>query len=190
MDTKTIFAGARRPFVLATLAAAAMLAAPLASAGQDSFTYWYTGYVFDTPTDTYPVDEPDGFPVTVTNAVGKGSGVALVAITSEFAADLLGSVTCPEGYPLPFVLVYSSNVATFTDRSQTTGFSFFNDGWLCLTADQSAYVGAVSGVVTGGTGRFAGVTGTFESTFDGMNIDPFFGFRTIRGENRVTLYRD
>jgi hypothetical protein len=185
MDTKTIFAGARRPFLLAAVAVA-MLAGPLASAGEDLITYSYTGYGFDTPTDTYPVGEPDGFPVSVTNAVGKGSGAALVAITAEFAPDLLGSVTCPDGYPVPFFLVYSSNVATFTDRSQLTGFS--DNGWLCLTNDLTAYVGKVEGYVTDGTGRFAGATGYFESAFDGMNIDPFFGFRTIRGEIRTTLW--
>jgi len=186
MNTKSFSAGARRPFVFAAVVTASMLAAPLAAAKEQSFTYRYTGYGFDTPTDTYPVGEPDGFPVNVTNAVGKGSGAALIAITAEFAPDLLGSVTCPAGYALPFVLVYSSNVATFTDRSQTIGFS--DSGWLCLTGDRTAYVGAVEGFVTSGTGRFEGATGYFESTFDGMNIDPFFGFRTIRGETRTTLF--
>lgn len=188
MDTKTIFAGARHPLALAALVTAGMLVAPLATANEQSFTYWYTGSGFDTATDTYPVGEPDGFPVSVTTAVGKGSGVALVAITAEFAPDLLGSVTCPEGYTLPFVLVYSSNVATFSDRSQTTGFA--NDGWLCMTDDRISWVGHVEGFVTGGTGRFEGATGTFKSTFDGMNIDPFFGFRTIRGETHTTLWMD
>ena len=188
MNTTSFFAGARRPSVVAALVAASMFVAPLATAKDQSFTYWYTGYGFDTATDTYPAGEPDGFPVNVTNAVGKGSGAALIAITAEFAPDMLGSVACPEGYTLPFVLVYSSNVATFTDRSQTIGFS--DSGWLCLTDDRTAYVGAVEGFVTGGTGHFAGATGYFESTFEGMNIDPFFGFRTIRGETRTTLFTE
>ena len=188
MNTQSAFASAWRPFVMAALVSASMLVAPLATAQEQSFTYWYTGYGFDTPTDTYPPGEPDGFPVNVTNAVGKGSGAALIAITAEFAPDLLESVTCPEGYTLPFVLVYSSNVTTFTDRSQTIGFS--NSGWLCLSGDRTAYVGAVAGFLTGGTGRFAGATGYFESTFDGMNIDPFFGFRTIRGQTRTTLFTE
>ena len=188
MNTRSLFASVQRPLVLAALVTASMLVAPLATAQDKAFTYWYTGYGFDTPTDTYPPGEPDGFPVNVTNAVGKGSGAALIAITAEFAPDLGGVVTCPEGYPLPFVLVYSSNVATFTDRSQTIGFS--DEGWLCLTEDRTAYVGGVEGFVTGGTGRFAGATGYFESTFDGMNIDPFFGFRTIRGETRTTLFTE
>lgn len=188
MDTKTTLAGVWRPLVLAALVTAGMLVAPFATAKEQSFKYSYTGSGFDTPTDTYPVDEPDGYAVSVTTAVGKGAGVALVAITAEWAPDLLGSVTCPEGYTLPFVLVYSSSVATFTDRSQTTGFS--NDGWLCLTDDRISWVGAVEGFVTGGTGRFEGATGYFESTVEGMNIDPFFGFRTIRGEMRTTLWTE
>lgn len=188
MHTKTVFLGAWRPLVLAAVVTASMLVSPLVAAAEQSFTYWYTGYGFDTPTDTYPAGEPDGFPVNITNAVGKGSGAALVGITAEFAPDLLGAVTCPDGYTIPFVLVYSSNVSTFTDRSQTTGFS--DDGWLCLTSDMTAYVGVVRGFVTGGTGRFAGATGYFESKFDGMNIDPFFGFRTIRGETSTTLWTE
>jgi hypothetical protein len=186
MDSKTILAGSWRSLAMTAVAAASMLVGPITNAADQSFTYRYTGYGFDTATDVYPAGEPDGFPVNITNAVGKGSGVALVAITAEFAPDLLGSVNCPDGYTVPFFLVYSSNVVTFADRSQTTGFS--DNGWLCLTADLTAYVGAVEGFITGGTGRFAGATGEFESTFDGMNIDPFFGFRTIRGESRTTLW--
>lgn len=186
MDTRKFLAGSWRPFAVAAVVATSMLVGSLATAADQSVTYGYTGYGFDTATDTYPVDTPDGFPVSVTNAVGKGSGVTLVAITAEFAPDMLGSVTCPDGYTVPFFLVYSSTVSTFADRSQTTGFS--DNGWLCLTSDLTAYVGAVEGYVTGGTGRFEGATGYFESTFDGMNIDPFFGFRTIRGEIRATLW--
>jgi hypothetical protein len=161
---------------------------PLAAKGGQPVNLEYAGYGYDTSFEM----EPDGFPANLTHARGKGTfGNSTVAITVEFYFDESQAVNCPDGYDLPFGVV-PDNMWAFTvtaaDHSQVYGL--FNTGYLCMTADQLHWVGETQGIYVGGTGRYAGVSGEWVSTYEGMNLDAVTGFRSITGDVKGTLYRD
>ena len=154
------------------VACAGLLAAPVASAGEKVITARYAGVGYDTSVDT----NRDGFFVGLTLADWQGTfGQAKVAITSEW---YVFPRQCRDGYDLPAALVKSSSLITVPDQSQLFGFS--TDGWLCLSTTTGAYYGEVYGAYIGGTGRFEGASGTFITRFEGQNLDPTVGFRSIR----------
>ena len=162
------------------VACAGLLAAPVASAGEKVIHTRYAGVGYDTVVDT----NGDGLTVGLTLADQQGTfGQAQLAITSEwyvFPRD------CRDGYDLPFALVNSVALATFADQSQL--FHFSTGGWICVSTTTGAYYGEVYGVYSGGTGRFAEATGTYTTRFEGQNLDPSIGFRSIRAisEGRLT----
>jgi hypothetical protein len=162
------------------------LAGPAFKHSEMAVSLNYAGFGFDTAVETIP----DGFPVNLTQAQGKGSfGKSSLAITVEFVPDAGVIGNCPEGFDLPFAVVpgnFWAVTITAADNSQV--FGLFNTGWICLTADKLHYVGETSGFFIGGSGRFDGASGDWVSHYEGNNLDATIGFRSITGDMQGTLY--
>lgn len=164
---------------LAFIACAAALAAGAAVAGEQSLRISFAGTGFDTAVDT----NYDMFPVQLSHAAMKGSfGAADLVITTEWEP---GSVVCPAGYDLPLTLVNSALVITSPDQSQVFGFS--EDAYMCVNTTNGLYLGEMSGIYNGGTGRYEGAGGEWKVTFTGATLDPPIGFRSVLGEGMGRL---
>ena len=161
---------------------------PLAAKGGQPVNLEYAGYGYDTSFEM----EPDGFPANLTHARGKGTfGNSTVAITVEFYFDESQAVNCPEGYDLPFGVVPNNMWAfTITAANHDQVYGLFNTGYLCMTADHLHWVGETQGFYVGGTGKYVDASGEWTSSFQGMNLEPVTGFRSITGEVRGTLNGD
>jgi len=150
----------------------------------------WAGIGYDTATEMYE----DGFPVNLTLATGKGTfGNSTLAITAEFVIDGSMIGNCPEGYVVPVAVVsipehYWAMTITAADHSQVYGF--FNEGWMCLTDDWTDWVGETSGFFYGGSGRYECASGEWVAHYQGRNLDPSIGFRSITGDTQGKLYLD
>jgi hypothetical protein len=175
METKS-----RIAFLWLTLVACiGVLFAPISSADERPLSLSYAGFGYYTSVDP----NADGVPVGLTLVDGKGTlGSANAAITAEW---YISPRVCREGYDVPFALVSTAVVYTFSDHSQFFGFS--QNGWLCLSSTTGAYYGEETGVYNGGTRRFEGATGEWATKFDGVILEPATGFRSIRGTVTGTL---
>ena len=146
----------------------------------------YAGYGYDTSVELIE----DGYPVNLSLAKGKGTfGDSDIAITVEFVPDDDPDGHCEEGY-VSFAIVpdnYWAVTITAADQSQVYGL--FNQGWMCLSPVYYDYVGQATGEYINGSGRFEGVTGTWVSNFEGLNLDASIGFRSIRGDLEGTLFK-
>ena len=148
-----------------------------------TISYWGSG--IETAVDS----NQDGLLLSLSMTEAKGSfGASSAYITSEFAVD--PSVQCPDDDDeyLPLVLFQSTGVLSFSNGDQL--YAYGTGGEMCLNLDTGFYSGDAEGVYIGGTGRFAGATGTYRSTYSGQNLEPFLsGFRSITGtiEGRVIL---
>lgn len=167
MDTRTKFEMLAATFV----ACAGLLVAPVASAGERLENSRYAGTDFNTSVDANFDGQPAGM------MLATGAGGAQLGVSSEWVYE--SSLGCVEGYDLRFALLQSAGVTTYADRSQI--FSFADSGWLCLSTTTGAFYGELSGVYTGGTGRFAGATGTYTTKFEGQNLDPAGTIRSVQG---------
>jgi hypothetical protein len=176
----------------AALAAGALVAVAAFSGPPEGvpikISYWGSG--IETAVDSD--GDPFGLKLSLSMAEASGSfGAVSAYITSEFAVD--PSIECPTGY-LPLRLFQSTSVVNFAAGDQLFGSVY--DGEMCLDFDpftgtgSGYYFGDAEGDYIGGTGRFAGATGTFYSTYTGYNLEPALtGFRSIAGEieGRVIL---
>ena len=141
----------------------------------------YAGYGYDTSVDS----NDDGFTINLTEATGKGTfGKSVISITAEFGYPDGGEDPCVSPYTwLPVVVGnghYWASVVTAADLSQL--FALYDQGYLCLNQDAPFdYYGKVFGFYYGGTGRYAGASGTWESYFEGVNLDATVGYRSISG---------
>ena len=134
----------------------------------------------------------DGLPANLSIAEATGSfGAKRVEVLAEFdpadVGDFVG-VTCDEGFVYQVGLFTAKSVLTFENHDQLVGES--DVGWMCLDVVGGDYYGWVEGEYTSGTGRFAGASGHWETTFAGKNLEPTSymdpdyasaGFRTIYG---------
>lgn len=164
---------------LGAMLCAGVLLAPVAGAADKPFKVSYAGVGYDSPVDP----NGDTLPVTYTDAAAQGSfGASEIAITAEFSPVPPAGLTCRTGFTALGVR-HSSVVLTFKDQSQLFGWS--TGGWMCVDQVGGYYYGQAQGVYIGGAGRFAGVSGTWVSDFDGQNLDKpdlgGIGFRSIRG---------
>lgn len=171
------------------------LVAPLCLAGgpqMEVVKVDYAGFGYDTAVDT----NGDGYFVTMTDATGKGSfGKSTIAITVEFdGSERLDydNPACSEGPFGPYAFMpvietvaeqphYWAFVTTAADQSQA--FGFFDQGFLCINFDNPPFdwFGMTWGAYMGGTGRYAGATGSWVSEYSGFNLDATNGLRSIRG---------
>ena len=172
---------------LLTLAMMAITTLAVADDGIRVFSK-YAGYGHDTAVDMVE----DGFFTSLTHAEGKGTfGRSTLAISVEFIPDDSQMVNCPEGYgyELSFAVVpdnFWAFVVTAADHSQV--FGLFNSGWMCMTENGIRWEGQTQGFYAGGTGRYEGAGGTWVSNFQGVNLDPVTGLRSINGDVIGTLY--
>lgn len=151
-----------------------------------SMTYWGSG--IETAVDSD--QDPFGLKLSLSMAHAKGSfGPVSAYITSEFAFD--PTIECPTGY-LPLRLFQSTTITNFADGDQLFGSVY--DGEMCLDLDPYTgmgtgyYFGDADGEYIGGTGRFAGATGSFHSEYTGYNLEPgLTGFRSIEGTIEGTV---
>lgn len=173
MDTRTKIGMLAAAFA----GCASLLMAPAVSAIERVDNGPYAGTDFNTSVDT----NFDGQPAGLMLAMGVGG--AQMAVSSEW---YVSSHDCRDGYDVPYALLFSAGVTTYSDRSQL--FLYAQEGWLCLSTTTGAFYGELSGFYTGGTGRFAGATGIYASKFEGQNLDPAGTIRSIQGSTsgRIT----
>jgi hypothetical protein len=155
-----------------------LLVVPAASAVERVVNGPYAGTDFNTSVDSNLDGQPAGM------MLATGAGGAQLGVSSEWVYE--SGQGCLAGYDLRFALLQSAGVTTYSDRSQL--FYFADNGWLCLSTTTGAFYGELSGVYTGGTGRFAGATGTYTTKFEGQNLDPAGTIRSIQGSSngRIT----
>lgn len=168
--------GAKWLLAVGILVCTSVLIVPASQAGNSEITLRYAGSLSDAFVDT----NEDGFQVTLTQALAKGTlGASMVSITAEFV--LTDPVElCTDG-TLKFDLVYSAAVLTFSDFSQLYAFAAGSTSYLCLDRATGFYTGQVNGIYDGGVGRFVSASGTFSSDFGGRFIDPSIGYGSING---------
>lgn len=142
--------------------------------------------------DTHIDNLDDELPVNITIAEATGSfGVTRIEVSCEFTPyDLadIEDVECEDGYDLLLGVVYSAHVSTFKNLDQLYGVA--TDGWMCLSRTTGHYYGEIYGGYAGGTGRFLGAEGWWETTFEGQNLEgpedvtglQPVGFRSISGK--------
>lgn len=166
----------------------------LATSGQALATPIYAHYT-GSGWDTHIDNLDDGFPVNMTIAEATGSfGVSRIDISAEFVLedpndpDDTAGIECEEGYGLLVGFLSSTQIATFKNHDQLYGFS--DNGWMCVSQTTGQWYGKAQGFYFNGTGRFAGANGTWETTFEGMNLElpeavtglEPIGFRSITGK--------
>lgn len=171
----------KRMHAYALLLLGVLMAPACLAAGAMTINVKYAGYGYDTATDT----NDDGLAVSLSVANGKGTlGNSMLAITVEFGPPDGGVSPCDAAYTwLPVVSGgghYWAAVLTAANQSQL--FALFDQGYLCLReAPPYDYYGMTAGFYAGGTGRFAGAAGEWTTYFEGVNLDPSVGFRSITG---------
>ena len=178
----------KRMHAYVLLLLAVLMAPACLAAGAMTIDVEYAGYGYYTAADT----NGDGFPVSLSLASGKGTlGNSTVAITVEFELPDGGVSPCDAAYIwLPVVSGgdhYWAAVLTAANQSQL--FALFDQGYLCLRGGPPFdYYGMAAGFYAGGTGRFEGAVGEWTSHFEGVDLDPSVGFRSIAGtiEGEIT----
>ena len=180
--SKTVLQGATVALALSLASAGAAWAAPI------HLTWTGTGW------DTHVDNLDDNLPINMISAMATGSfGAKRVEVSTEFYPadpDDFG-VTCLPGYDMFVGILLSTSAVTFQDHDQL--FAFSDQGWMCLSVDpemKGHFYGVAYGIYGGGTGRFTGATGEWETTFDGYNLHlpeavtglAHAGFRSISGE--------
>jgi len=172
------------PLLVAGLLVCALFAPASFAAKPTPLFVEYAGFGYNTSFQVYD----DIFPVTMNLADGKGTfGNTSIVATVEFMLDFDMAPNCPSNDYLPFAAVeYDwAVVMTMPDLSQL--FGHFNEGWLCFNMTTGHQVGFVTGDFTGGTGRFAGASGSWDTPFEGHSLDSSTGFRSWDGSISGTV---
>ena len=172
------------PLLVAGLLVCALFAPASFAAKPTPMFVAYAGVGYET---SYHVFDDD-YPVTMNLADGKGTfGQTSLATTVEFMIDFDMAPNCPSADYAPFAVVDHNwaFVLTMPDLSQL--FGHFDEGWLCLNPTNGHYVGWNTGDFSSGIGRFAGATGTWESSFQGYTLDSSIGLRSLDGSMSGTV---
>lgn len=142
----------------------------------------FAGTGFDTAFD----NGDDGLPIDISLADAKGTfGASKMEVAAEFM-DATEDLDCAPGYDRELSMSFVASVITFEKMDQLIGFSYMN-GWMCVNMTNGHHYGHGEGDFINGTGRFAGVSGTWVANFEGFNLEPGFlipnpsGFRTFSG---------
>jgi hypothetical protein len=131
----------------------------------------YSGTVID----HFQLDGSGNFsPVILSEAEMKSTfGTARLSVLSQFVPDY--GVTACKASEIPLNMTFARSITTFADYSQL--FVSYDSGWICATpgpAGTASYRGKVMGHFVGGTGRFVGASGSFESDFGGNDLSGLF----------------
>jgi len=139
----------------------------------------------DSNSDGYPARE--NILQVKTNLGGRGSSRSVAEYTLPVPA---GPGECEglalgEGVIFRTTLVSEDGVTTLQDGSQrfTRGDSGFN----CVNVTTGVFAGENKHTVTGGTGRWAGWTGTYTSKFRGQVSSPASPISGVTGESMGEL---
>jgi len=113
----------------------------------------------------FTIDVTEDTPSLTTSLVtgiAKGQpGKAQLTATLIFETDFLPNSDCPEGFPLGSNVISFVWGETYNDGSLLAGSA--DPGQLfCLSADLSQSVAESTGMITRGTGRFEGASGTWK----------------------------
>lgn len=166
------------PLLVAGLLVCALFAPASFAAKPTPIFVDYAGFGYNTSFGLYD----DAYPATINLADGKGTfGNTSVAATVEFMVDFDMAPNCPSSDYVPFAAVDHdwAVVLTMPDLSQL--FGVLNEGWLCFNPATGYQVGFVTGDFTGGIGRFAGASGTWDSSFRCYVLDPSITLRSWDG---------
>jgi hypothetical protein len=174
----------------AALAAGALLAVAAFSGPPEGvpikFSYWGSG--IETAVDS----NQDGLLLSLSMTEAQGSfGASSAYITSEFrlaTEQEALQIGCEDGFT-PLILFQSTAIVSFANGDQLFGMVLDEiGGEMCLSFVTGYYYGDADGVYIGGTGRFAGASGTFHSEYTGYNLEPMLtGFRSIQGTIEGTV---
>jgi hypothetical protein len=166
---------------------AVLLVLPLVSttshAGDDPASMKWAGTVKALDRDT----DGDGINAIVIEAEAKGSfGASSLTVLAEYA---FGGIcdSNPAVYYLSFW--YARPVVTHQNGEQLWGK--LTTGWKCMNMLTGDFFGEIQGNYDGGTGQFAGATGSFIVPFSGKTLtipDGYaIGFAAITGEAYSTV---
>ena len=142
-----------------------------------------------------PVNYSGGNGATVLIGQSRGSfGASMSHIVTEWVED--DAETCVgdyEGYDY-YSLFHAAMIVTFSNNDQlfSAGADWLDgaSGWMCLNTATGHFVGEAGGEFSGGTGRFAGASGSFLSPFSGYNLAYFglgYGVGPITGTIEGTV---
>jgi hypothetical protein len=140
---------------------ASLILSSAAQAGEIKLNQRFSGNGLPTMVDT----NGDGITAAHGNFYVRGSpGRATVDSFNEFT-DFMPYFA--EGCDLRAGLVAQTYVATFDDLSML--FYQATDGFLCFSLSTFLIEGEITGIISGGTGRFTGATGTWLNNFEGFS---------------------
>lgn len=106
------------------------------------------------------VDEETGDTTSQQNVLAKGQpGTAQVHSLLVFGPPLGFDARCPAEFPFGSDLISFNWVETYQDGSLLTGSASPGQA---VCSDGAVFAAQVGGIITGGTGRFEGATGTWE----------------------------
>ena len=114
------------------------------------------GHIIDTD-----IGEPGGLTTSVVNGIAKGQpGSAQFTAVLVFETDFVADARCPEEVPLGSNIIRFEWGETYSDGSLLTGFA---DADQALCTNGIVSVADITGVITGGTGRFEDASGTWRT---------------------------
>ena len=147
--------------LLFAVVCASLILSAAAQAGDIKLDQRFSGNGLPTMVDT----NGDGITAAHGNFYVRGSpGRATVDSFNEFT-DFMPYFA--DGCDLRAGLVAQTYVATFDDLSML--FYQATDGFLCLSLSTFRIEGEITGIISGGTGRFTGATGTWINKFEGFS---------------------
>jgi hypothetical protein len=145
----------------------------------------YAGSSFTGNIDT----NQDNFPASANTAVNNTNrGRFFVQGETEFLLPLATNVHCPTGV-LELPLLQGRQVSTRENTGDQI-FAAYTAGWQCYDPTTGNFTFHGEGDITGGMGKFAGVTGSLEDNATGTTLvsDPTgHGFFSFTGTLTMTL---
>lgn len=125
-----------------------------------------TGHIF-----SVDVDEETGNSTSLLNAIAKGQPgkaqlTAVIVFKSDFVLPEESDRTCPPDFPLEADIISFEWGETYNDGSLLAGAVDPDDPAqvFCLDFGITLAIANLTGMITGGTGRFEGASGTWKGT--------------------------
>ncbi|MDH3614410.1 MAG: hypothetical protein OES10_14170 [Gammaproteobacteria bacterium] len=141
---------------------AGLILSGAAQAGDIKIDQRFSGVSHPTMVDT---NGDEAFASTFSFQLKGSPGKATIQSVGEFTAFAPGD--CPDG-GLRSDLIQQSFVETFKDLSML--FFVTTTGHTCFNLSTFEIGGELSGIITGGTGRFEGATGSWTTKFEAFLV--------------------
>ena len=158
--------------ILAVLTAMMILAYPISARAEvlDSHSHW-SGSLSITGSDIVDdTGDGTGSKASVSDLTERGTlGIAAVRVVSEISTNPTGYFTanCQAPYFVEFGFVAHSSVTRYASTGDLLS-TLMDSGYLCLDPYSGGFVFSVDVNIVGGTGQFAGATGTANATGGGQ----------------------